>query len=701
MVFRGGRGTTGRPHRGNVRGRGRGRGRGRPLGDRYHGLKQKTKDWTGGQQFGAYQPRIVDEPDLENEDELEDEFDLASAAPLAYDALLTLMKDDETKPNKKKRKIATNTEQPTDSNTDLAGDVDLDEDDTIETNEPELLDDDQDAADPFETHFNTMSSAHLDTLCTATDERKFHSITTANNVDGRLIIQRPDANLPEKHPRTFDVLNPDSWHLKSRLKESSAKLLSNLATSSVRSHLFLSTSICYADLMFLTTNHKDYPRLRSIYSLHALNHVFKTRDRILKNNAKLSAHPEADTEYRDQGFTRLKILILLPTRNTCLEVVNDLIALSGAEQVENRKRFNEQFGTDGVDPLKNANKPDDFKAIFAGNTDDAFRIGIKFTRKTIKLFSQFYGSDIIVASPLGLRMAIGDVGAKTRDWDYLSSIEMVIVDSASALAMQNWEHVEYCLEHINFLPKESHGCDYGRVRNWALEEKSKYLRQTILLSDYEFPELRALFANLKNIEGKTRTKLRYDGAIMNIGISVRQVYHKFESATPSEDPDRRFDYFGSSILPRLKKLAQAGDAGHGCLLFVPSYFDFVRVRNHLSSLELTFEAISEYSSTSELTRSRQLFASGRSPVLVMTERLHHYRRYEIKGVRNVLFYQLPEHAQYFTELVRCAAAPGQSKAEGEVRIAFSRWDEGRLERIVGSKRVGKMLTGKDTAFEFV
>jgi U3 small nucleolar RNA-associated protein 25 len=53
---------------------------------------------------------------------------------------------------------------------------------------------------------------------------------------------------------------------------------------------------------------------------------------------------------------------------------------------------------------------DDFEMMFAGNNDDFFRVGLMIMRKTIKLYTEFYYSDIILASPVGLRSIIGAEG---------------------------------------------------------------------------------------------------------------------------------------------------------------------------------------------------------------------------------------------------------------------------------------------------
>ena len=98
------------------------------------------------------------------------------------------------------------------------------------------------------------------------------------------------------------------------------------------------------------------------------------------------------------------------------------------------------FGPEGLDE-PNPHKPDDFNQTFRGNIDDCFRVGLKFSRKQMKIYSSFYSSDVIIASPLGLKMIIGEEGDKKREFDFLSSIEVIILNHTDTFLMQNWDHV--------------------------------------------------------------------------------------------------------------------------------------------------------------------------------------------------------------------------------------------------------------------
>jgi U3 small nucleolar RNA-associated protein 25 len=137
---------------------------------------------------------------------------------------------------------------------------------------------------------------------------------------------------------------------------------------------------------------------------------------VLKNNEKLSASSKdmQDSEsitLLDQGFVRPSILILLPFRSSAKHWVTSLLQQTPSHQVENKARFLSDFSIpSGVEEkLLSAppgTYPVDHVANMSGNIDDHFRIGMKVTRKSIKMFADFYSSDIILASPLGLRELI-------------------------------------------------------------------------------------------------------------------------------------------------------------------------------------------------------------------------------------------------------------------------------------------------------
>jgi U3 small nucleolar RNA-associated protein 25 len=463
----------------------------------------------------------------------------------------------------------------------------------------------------------------------------------------------------------------------------------------------------YQDLLFGARTVQNAGRLRDITCLHALNHILMTRDRVLKNNAKLATakDDDPDAEYRDQGFTRPKILFLLETKQACVRVIDSLTRLHDFEQQENKKRFLDSFSLpeDKFSP----DRPADFRELFEGNDENEFRIGVKLTRKTLKFYSTFYNSDIIFASTLGLRRAIESGDPKKRDSDFLSSIEMVIMEQADATLMQNWEHAEFVFEHLNLQPKDAHGCDFSRVRSWYLDGHAPYIRQTIVLSAFLTPKINTLYnKHMRNFAGRLKfTADNTAGLIESLSYGIKQTFLRFDSPSHLTDPDARFKYFNTSILPSITRLPKQPDGGLGVLVFIPSYLDFVRVRNSLVDSDLAYASISEYTDATDVRKARSHFMNGKHSLLLYTGRAHHFHRYNIRGVKRVVFYGVPENPKFYDEVVGFVGKSIEraeiSRAEGSVKVCFSKWERMELERIVGSKRVGRMVNDKGDVFDFV
>ncbi|GAA5946457.1 hypothetical protein JCM1841_003883, partial [Sporobolomyces salmonicolor] len=486
---------------------------------------------------------------------------------------------------------------------------------------------------------------------------------------------------------------------------------------------WLRTLSSYRDVLFPKVTLEAHDDIRTASAMHAMNHVLKTRTRILKNNEHLSRISSSKTPSRasstparstlDQGFTRPKVLILAPFRNSALAWMQHLLNFSLATNIENYPRFVSEYSLpEGATDKLVENReqyPEDHVETFKGNIDDSFRVGLKVTRKAAKVFAEFYQADVIVASPLGLRTSI----EKEDDSDFLSSIEILIVDQMDVMLMQNWEHVQFVMDRLNKLPEEAHGCDFSRVKPWYLDGKAPYLRQSLLLSSHLTPEIQSLFASsLHNLGGKLKASLSYDGVLDRVPRGVRQVWSRFEAGEVWEEDDRRFEWFTTKTLPALLKSAISSSQ---TIIFVPSYFDFVRLKRYLTKLDdFSFASISEYTPTPDVSRARGAFFSGKKKFLLVSERFHFFRRYRLRGAKTFVFYSPPDHPSYYAEFLSFpfsspsapSALAGNPEAdpadvdesELSAHVVFSKYDLMKVERIVGTRDARRMVgLGQDDA----
>lgn len=491
--------------------------------------------------------------------------------------------------------------------------------------------------------------------------------------------------------------------------------------------------------------------MHKVNLLHVLNHVLTSRSRVQRHNKQLreieksedkdmdDADDADDEKFRDQGFTRPTVLVMLPTRSTCYRFVDDLFKLTG-NNLDNgmNERFEAEYGdadadeeSEGEDKGNEARRQEvlkkkgkDWNELFGDrvNKDDDFKIGISLTPKAakskvqkkanssnvgIKMYSDFYKSDIIVASPLGLKLLITPEDEdKEGDYDYLTSIEICLIQHCDVLMMQNWDHVNDILSLLNQEPQSSSNTDFSRVRHYLLEGQGAHWRQLIMSSNIMDPFLQSAFKRFaKSISGsiKMRCKIEAeDAAISNVLIPIKQVFQKVSVGTFAEQSSARVNYFVKSILPQILESEQKHT-----MVYIPSYFDFCSLRNAFLKRDLPFVSVHEYSRTSEVSRGRARFLQGRKPIMLYTGRSHFFHRHNIKGVKHLVFLGLPEHPEFYSQHVNQIVTVENEPSEDDVVASVSsclvlctKYEAIALERIVGSANCSRMLKSDKSTFMF-
>lgn len=502
---------------------------------------------------------------------------------------------------------------------------------------------------------------------------------------------------------------------------------------------------------------------------------------------------------RDRGFVRARVLILVPMRNVAYDVVKQILLLAGGDltpddpddddaksnkertkkkkkngiQIMNYERFDEEFrGDDEGDLDEEVDDDDDMELdggtgrvqnskryhgmqdmdetlrtkttlskehsrIFRGNVDDDFKLGISLSKKAIKLFADFYESDFIIASPLGLRRSSAakatgqdkhsramrekrkkdedtewksgidsqverkDHNKDANDNGFLSSIEVCVIDGAHILSMQNWDTLQRTLAMVNNMPTCTRDTDFSRVRDYCLDGHMNRFRQTLVLSRYRKSDTMALFRQLANHSGKVQlVEIPPEQGVMScVAHPIRQTFFKvpLPSSTssallPSIAPDERLRFFFAQTLPAIRALTEAQT-----LVVVPSYFDFVRVRNRLVELQqedpaLRFSSMCEYSRARDVVRTRSMLFDRSLSLVVVTERFHFFWRHWIRGVDTIVWYGLPDNCQFYPELLNMTEEAADNDRTVQSLALYDQFDVFALERIVGPGRCRRMIS---------
>lgn len=452
----------------------------------------------------------------------------------------------------------------------------------------------------------------------------------------------------------------------------------------------------YGDVMVVRrTSLAERREMYRAYMLHILNHVFKCRDAALRHTAHRNSSGSIANATADQGFTRPRALVLVPFRSVCWDLVQQMIELLPAIQrnhVESAPKMRMMYYEDAEPPALRIPRPQEFNETFRGNADDCFCLGIAFTRASVRLFTNYYKSDIIIASPLGLRLITGDEADRVRDYDFLSSVEILVVDQADIAMMQNWDHVSTIARALNRVPtKPREDTDFSRVYRWLLDEQGAYYRQSVVITQTLTPEINALFnRSCVNLLPRFRAILPDDPSISKVALKIRQVFQRVDAESPAQKGDAMFKYFVDEVLPHLTATVQTRT-----LIYVASYFDYVRLKNLLGDENVNFCAVCEHTSKQDQCKFRGRFTEGKHDFMLYTERFHFYHRYHIKGAHNVVFYGLPQYGQFYSEVVNCLAAQDASAL-----ALFTKYDHLQLERIVGPKRALRLVSSEKSTHLF-
>ncbi|KAL7673867.1 hypothetical protein ACOME3_000147 [Neoechinorhynchus agilis] len=366
------------------------------------------------------------------------------------------------------------------------------------------------------------------------------------------------------------------------------------------------------------------------------------------------------------------------------EMIIELIKPKNSNQITmSMNRLFTDYGIDSeLEEVKMRKGDASWRKTFRGNIDDHFRLGINVSRRSLSLFAPYYQSDVIIASPLGLKTLV--TGRKEKAINFLSSIEIMVIDQAEVILQQNWDHVISVINLINRIPSDPAHIDFSRVRHRYLDGHASNFRQTIVISQYPSSYFKSLIERCRNIRGALFIDRKLsEGSIRLLRFPLKQTFVCLSSK------DRIDEFFTKIIEPYTGTHIRT-------IIYIPSFFDFVLIKNRMNDLrtndlKFTFSILTEQCSSKDADRSRFRFFHNKTQFLLLTERYHFYRRHKIRGADQVVFYDLPNDPRFYADLCHML----DESATKQCIAAFERRDVTKLVNVLGQCLTAKIICNND------
>lgn len=125
-----------------------------------------------------------------------------------------------------------------------------------------------------------------------------------------------------------------------------------------------------------------------------------------------------------------------------------------------------------------------------------------------------------------------------------------------------------------------------------------------------------------------------------------------------------------------------------------------------------------YTAPTEVARNRSFFATGRRDFMLFTERFHFFRRYRIKGAKNIVFYGLPQvdlfahrttigplthgtalciqYGHFYPEILNSLS----DAIDTSCTVIYTKFDAYQLQAVAGSERANLMLSSSKNIHMF-